>query len=560
LGVLVSAYWTFIYRYGAAGTEVPYTVVRMWNGYVVFGHTSSFSGGGLGDGDFFMFKTDTFGNLIWEKVYGRKLSSGTQREDHATWMIRTSDGGFVMIGYTGLTPYPSDTHHLFVVKTDAWGNVQWAKRIGSSPIYAYETDKPWDVIEDPNDGSLVIVGQTDATSGDPAVPGDYDAFVLKLASDGSAIDWQVRLGRFMFGTDTVLAQLLFDVEADPSGNYLIAGRVEDSVRSYTSGDPEDWDVYIVKISPAGDTIWTRRYRGQSSYYFVSGNRESAIGLTVLPSGNLIVGGYSNTWESPANDPSYRDILLMKVRGSDGAVEWARIVQSPGTLDRVRNLYYDNGYVYVAGEMSGDAVLIKMDTSGNLVWAKKFSTTNYDVGRYAITSSVDNLLHVVFLASSGGDAYLMQLDGEGNYLRPAICGSITSLPLNLQSVSMYALPTRDSLYALTFAVRSALTATGSGIVADTVCPLGENFDLAVGEMGTCPHVLVGAFRDGLRVRAALPGTYTFTVMDVSGRVVGRVSLHLTQGSHVVRLPLRGGVKFVEVERDGRRMGTFKVIVR
>lgn len=548
---------TFLYRYGAPGTEIPYVVVRMWNGYVMFGHTNSFSSGGLGYGDFFLVKTDTLGNVIWQKVYGRKLGTATAREDHATWMIRTSDGGFLMVGYTGLMPYPSDTHHLFVIKTDVWGNVQWAKRIGASPVHAYETDKAWDVIED---GGYLIVGQTDATR-DPATPGDYDAILIKLASDGSSILWQRRLGRFKFGTDTVLAQLLFDAEKGPDGNYVVVGRVEDSLRNYTSGDPEDWDIYVVKITPTGDTVWTRRYRGQPSYYFVPGNRESAIGVTVLPSGNFIVGGYSNTWESPANNPSYRDILLMKVRGSDGAVLWARRVVSNGTLDRVRNLYYSNGYVFVAAEMGGDAVLIKMDTSGNLMWAREYSTTGYDVGRYAIPSTVNGDEHVVFLLSSGGDALLAQLDSSGRYLRPAVCGSLTNPTLTVQSVPIYALPTRDSLYTLNFTVRNASVAVGSGITADTICPLGGETELLTGEKNVCGKVVVlFATTSGVVLKVGEGGPYSVRVFDAAGRVVGEWSGVLGEGRRTVPIRTTAGLKFVEVRLDGRRVGVFKVIVR
>ncbi len=557
VGFVLGYFSTFLYRYGASGTEVPYVVVRMWNGYVMFGRTNSFSSGGLGYGDFFLVKTDTLGNVIWEKVYGRRLGTATAREDHATWMIRTSDGGFLMVGYTGLMPYPADTHHLFVIKTDPWGNVQWAKRIGANPIHAYETDKAWDVIED---GGFVIVGQTDATR-DPSTPGDYDAFVLKISSDGSSILWQKRIGRFKFGTDTVLAQLLFDAEKDPFGNYIVVGRVEDSLRNFTSADPEDWDIYVVKMTSTGDTVWTRRYRGQSSYYFVPGNRESAIGVTVLPSGNFIVGGYSNTWESPANDPSYRDILIMKVRGSDGAVLWARRVVSNGTLDRVRNLHYSNGYVLVAAEMGGDAVLIKMDTSGNLIWAREYATSGYDVGRYAIPSTVNGEEHVLFLLSSGGDALLAQLDSSGRYLRPSICGSLTEPSLTVQSVPIYAFPTRDSVYALNFAVRNASVSTGSGITADTVCPLGEETELMVGERRACGRAVVKlATTSGIRLRVGKEGAYSVRVFDASGRLVGRWSGALSVGEHVLPVRMTAGPKFIEVRMNGRRLGVFKVMVR
>jgi hypothetical protein len=65
---------------------------------------------------------------------------------------------------------------------------------------------------------------------------------------------------------------------DASGNVAAAAYV---------GDGEDYDCVTLKLTPGGDTIWTRRYD--------RGIDDAAAGLAVDPSGNIIVAaGQSRT--------------------------------------------------------------------------------------------------------------------------------------------------------------------------------------------------------------------------------------------------------------------------
>ncbi len=548
--LILTAYITFASRYGN-GNEEPYTMVRISEGYAIFGQTNSFSGSGLGYGDLFLIAVDTMGNPILDRVYGRYIGSSTPREDYATWMIKTSDGGFLMLGYTGVDPSPSDSMHLFMIKTTPFGTVSWAKRMGVSPIAVGEVDKAWSVIEDT--GGYILAGQTNTSPN-----ADFDAIVLKVASDGSVIKWQKRLGRFKLGTDTVLAHLLFDIAKGPDGNYVLVGRVEDSLTTYSLGDPEDWDIYVVKIGPNGDTIWTKRYRGQPTHTFVSGNRESAIGLTMLPSGNFVVVGYANTWESPSNNPAYKDMLIMKIRGTDGMVQWAKRIVSDGTYDLFRNAYYSNGYVFLTGELNGDAVLIKMDTLGNLIWAKRFSTPSTDIGRYAFPTTINGQQHVAFLLSSGGYAVLVQLDSGGNYSRPPLCGYLTTINPPISNVSLYTIPTRDSVYNLSFSINNASVETASGINSNNLCPLNGDYELVVGERESCKDAIVVKSSKGvLKLDVYKAGNYEIKVYNASGRLVREFNGYMGLGVHT--LNAHSGFFFVEIIKDDKSLGIFKAVI-
>ena len=68
------------------------------------------------NGDFYLMKVDTLGNILWFKQYG---DANYQEMKSA---IQTSDGGFLLSGYS-ITYYPNQERTGYIVKTDSIGNV-----------------------------------------------------------------------------------------------------------------------------------------------------------------------------------------------------------------------------------------------------------------------------------------------------------------------------------------------------------------------------------------------------------------------------------------------------
>jgi len=88
-------------------------------GYALAGRTESF---GQGDEDFWLVKTDANGNMQWNRTYG-----GPDPET-AYSLIETSDGGYAMAGYVKYSgPRGFD---FWVVKTDSKGNMVWNQTYG----------------------------------------------------------------------------------------------------------------------------------------------------------------------------------------------------------------------------------------------------------------------------------------------------------------------------------------------------------------------------------------------------------------------------------------------
>jgi len=78
--------------YGGAGIDKARSVQQTADGgYIVAGTTESF---GAGSGDFWLVKTNSAGNMQWNKTYGGA------RWDMAESVQQTADGGYIVAGST----------------------------------------------------------------------------------------------------------------------------------------------------------------------------------------------------------------------------------------------------------------------------------------------------------------------------------------------------------------------------------------------------------------------------------------------------------------------------
>ncbi|MFZ8804522.1 MAG: MopE-related protein, partial [Candidatus Calescibacterium sp.] len=136
---------TFAKKIGGSNDDGAYSIIQSSDGgYVVAGWTSSFGAGGL---DIYVLKLDSGGNVQWTKTIG---GSG---DDVAYSIIQSSDGGYVVAGYTSSFGAGWDWD-IYVVKLDSEGDVVWTKTIGGSSY-----DVATSIIQS-SDGGYVVAGWT----------------------------------------------------------------------------------------------------------------------------------------------------------------------------------------------------------------------------------------------------------------------------------------------------------------------------------------------------------------------------------------------------------------
>ncbi|MEZ5013417.1 MAG: hypothetical protein R2794_03935 [Chitinophagales bacterium] len=130
---------------------------------------------------FFLISINLFSqapDIIWEHTYGGTLN------DEAHAMRQTPDGGFILAG----TSYSSDldipdnygSRDYCLVKTDAYGNLEWAHNYGG-PGVDYCED-----VENAFDGGYVAIGSVSTIGGDIIeTHGLADVWVIKTDNVGN---------------------------------------------------------------------------------------------------------------------------------------------------------------------------------------------------------------------------------------------------------------------------------------------------------------------------------------------------------------------------------------
>ncbi|WXG44700.1 MAG: hypothetical protein WED04_11825 [Promethearchaeati archaeon SRVP18_Atabeyarchaeia-1] len=113
----------------------------------------------------------------------------------------TFDGGYIVAGYT--SEYSVIGRHLFIVKIDAMGVIQWSKTYGD---YAYDIGS----IQQTSDNGYVLAGRTSYTYN-----GRDDAWLMRIDEDGKSL-WNKTYG----GAEDDQAQYVLQT---PEGRFLFAG-------------------------------------------------------------------------------------------------------------------------------------------------------------------------------------------------------------------------------------------------------------------------------------------------------------------------------------------------
>jgi hypothetical protein len=295
---------------GASGASVQQTSD---GGYVIAGTTAS-AGTAL---DFWLVKTDATGNEVWDKTFG-----GTE-DEQATSVRQTSDGGYIVTGYT--ESYGSGDFDIWLVKTDASGSKVWDKTFGGADIDQGKA------VQQTSDGGYIIVGTTDSYDG----PNKGDVLLYKTDSAGNEV-WHKTFG------DSTVSEFGNSVQQTSDGGYVIAGGT-------------GLGVWLVKTDASGNKAWDKTLGGQ-----MSGGQGNSIRQTA--EGDYIVAGYVHSATMRL------DFVLLRTDAS-GNLIWNKTFGTPN-LDIGASVQQtaDGGFI-MTGEShpndasSCDAWLIKTGANG-----------------------------------------------------------------------------------------------------------------------------------------------------------------------------------------------------
>ncbi len=244
--------WSDTYITPDYGFDYGKSVRQTSDGGFIFGGNTA---PGPNPYEFFLVRTESSGDTMWTRTYG----DGGSGNERANCVTQTSDGAFVMAGYTD--SYGSGGWDFYVVKVDGSGDTIWTRTYGGSGGEEAFS------IEETSDNGLIIAGYTTSYGA-----GLQDFYVVRTDAAGSLL-WERTYG----GSQHDYAK---SVKQTPDGGFIIVG----STASFGAGFT---DCYIIRIDASGDTLWTRAYGGYDD--------ERAYTVDLASGGGYIVGGHTSSF-------------------------------------------------------------------------------------------------------------------------------------------------------------------------------------------------------------------------------------------------------------------------
>jgi hypothetical protein len=420
---------------GSSADDFAYSINQTDDGgYIIVGTTRSVGSGGgsysYENQDILVMKLDSAGNLQWQKVYGEYA------EDGASGIQQTTDGGYILVGYTGASRY----RDVLVLKLDPAGNLQWQKVLGGN------AEDSGSDIQQTADGGYVLIGRTESSnSGDVGPNHGYgDIWVVRLSPSGS-LQWQ----RLFGGSGDERGN---SIRQTTDGGYILTGDTESSNSGNVGSNHGPPDVWVAKLDTGGNLEWQKVLGGSA--------RDTGSSIRQTGDGGYILTGVTASGNSGDVGPGYNspDFWVVKL-DSSGNIDWQKVLGGTGVdFGKAIEQTTDGGYIltgYSTSANSGDvgpnhdscdAWVVKLDPSGIIQWQRQFGGSEVEWGMdIQQTSDGGYVFTGNTLSSNSGDVgqnhgrndfWVVKLFPDTQPLFPTLVTATTPIPSVGQATSSY----------------------------------------------------------------------------------------------------------------------------
>ena len=348
---------------------------------------------------------------------------GGSKNDVAQSVVKTIDGGYAVLGHSqsnngDLKDKTNESFDFWVMKFTANNSLLWSKTFGGT-----EDDRGNDIIQTA-DGGFAILGFTQSSNGDVIQNnGSKDFWIAKLTTTGT-LTWQKSFG--FSGSDYGTSL----IQTNDNG-YLLTGVIDVTAsggegNSRTSQRHAGGDIWAVKLSAVGNFEWSK--------YFGGSFTDTAFGVEKTADNGFIIVGSSDSDDVDISDNkgSY-DFWVLKI-SSSGTLLWEK--SFGGTeIDEARAITSttDGNFIIVGDTRSSDVNvsnnngaadlwMLKISPEGNLLWEKTIGATGFDVAR-SVSKSQDNGFVISGSSRSSDGGYTNQGQNDAWVLKTDANGNI-----------------------------------------------------------------------------------------------------------------------------------------
>lgn len=334
-----------------------------------------------GSTDAFVAKHDTSGNCLWVRGFGGTsvdIANGVGTDVNGNAYVIGQYQSTVTFG-SGTTYTSKGSNDAFLSKYDINGNFLWAKSFGGTGF-----DRAYAIFTD-SIGNCYVTGTfMDSVNINGNIikiaPGDVHEYVAKFDSSGTCL-WAKAGG----GWDG------YGVYTDKKGNCFITGSIiTDVVTQFDTISLPIFgglDAFIAKYSPSGKCLWVKRIGdinpdvGYSIAVDSSNNIYlSGYFITSTKIGNISLAGYGNEDIFIAKFDQQGNVIWAK-KGGSGNYDWPTgIAIDKNGFPFITGIYSSNatfGTVNLPISGGSDVFVAKYDPNGNLIWVKNANGSNSD---------------------------------------------------------------------------------------------------------------------------------------------------------------------------------------
>ena len=358
-------------------------------GYIVAGYSYSTDvdvTGNHGGRDYWIVKLNSNGVIEWQK------SLGGSSDDHANFIQQTSEGGYIVVGYSSSNDGDVIGNHggsdYWIVKLDSNGDIQWQKSLGGS-LGDFASS-----IQQTSDGGYVVAGFSLSNDGDVTGNNIGDYWLVKLTNSGN-IQWQKTLG-------ASIGSAIQSIRQTSDGGYIVTG-----TSTYNAvGNHGASDYWIAKLDNNGSIQW-QKYFGGSGYDLVHSVQQTSDG------GYIMVGNSASVDGDVTGNHGFYDAWIVKLN-SAGVIQWQKSIGG-SAYDNAFSIQQtsDGGYILegysvsndgdvIGNHGAADAWVVKISSNGIVQWHKSLGGNNSDYGQSIQQTSDGGYILAGFSNSTNGD--------------------------------------------------------------------------------------------------------------------------------------------------------------